>query len=515
MEEFVREGWHSWQEAMAAGWVGDWVEAMCDSDVVLRDCFTAKAKGLATPEAFHGKGEICQYYAKLIATQWRNGCVMTWHTNSITSTAEDTVACDYETRTKLPHGRIITRRHSDIIKVKRNKIVSITFNPLECIPSPRSAGHTFTVAEKLVRAVPPTWEKRHMVRPVYLQIHPQDLCFHAWHAWQRAMEGGWVHEWVRAFCTEDVVFQKGQNTHAVGIASVVDCYNHVLTEKWGLNAVIQWHPHRFIELSPTQVISDHVITVKTSLGVVSSHTCVFYFEICGSRLSVIKVGRKENGGENLGSRRGNVGILRLADTPMTPVAMDVESKPASDEKADSDDNAGSGGSSNGGGGSSSGGGGGGGVAPSERVCEHNSWDNVRIKRGWLVLRCRVCHAKWRQRPTVAQRCAAFSEGRCNLGKDCPCLHVHHTKHTKVQRDQVKLEVWKLTPFFLENKTSSCEREWGEKKLPELQHLPLSSLALIRCALHFDNTPLSFTHSYQRFFFDISFEHPYVFSEWKV
>eukprot|EP01062_Namystynia_karyoxenos_P037951 TRINITY_DN275_c5_g1_i1.p1 TRINITY_DN275_c5_g1~~TRINITY_DN275_c5_g1_i1.p1 ORF type:complete len:533 (+),score=168.15 TRINITY_DN275_c5_g1_i1:85-1599(+) len=69
-----------------------------------------------------------------------------------------------------------------------------------------------------------------------------------------------------------------------------------------------------------------------------------------------------------------------------------------------------------------------------RPCEHNSWDNVRIRRGWIVLRCRVCEGKWRQRPLRSRRCASFTAPRgCPNGSACELLHVHLTKRTQQQR----------------------------------------------------------------------------------
>eukprot|EP00756_Hemistasia_phaeocysticola_P002597 Hpha_TRINITY_DN11768_c0_g1::TRINITY_DN11768_c0_g1_i2::g.31670::m.31670 len=69
-----------------------------------------------------------------------------------------------------------------------------------------------------------------------------------------------------------------------------------------------------------------------------------------------------------------------------------------------------------------------------RPCEHNSWDNVRIRRGWVVLRCRICDAKWRQRPRCTERCYDFlSPEGCPRGENCKQLHVHHTKRTAEER----------------------------------------------------------------------------------
>eukprot|EP00662_Eupelagonemidae_sp_cell21_P049952 gene49952-28589_t len=35
-------------------------------------------------------------------------------------------------------------------------------------------------------------------------------------------------------------------------------------------------------------------------------------------------------------------------------------------------------------------------------CGHNNWDNHRAKRGWCVLRCRMCRAQWKRASAPAQ-----------------------------------------------------------------------------------------------------------------
>jgi len=93
-----------------------------------------------------------------------------------------------------------------------------------------------------------------------------------------------------------------------------------------------------------------------------------------------------------------------------------------------------------------------------RPCAHNSWDNVRLKRGWVILRCRECGSQWRQRPFNASggRCRTFTgPGGCGLGTKCPLLHVHAVKRTVEERAKKKdspeivpskeVEVARVTP----------------------------------------------------------------------
>eukprot|EP01062_Namystynia_karyoxenos_P021074 TRINITY_DN1798_c0_g3_i2.p1 TRINITY_DN1798_c0_g3~~TRINITY_DN1798_c0_g3_i2.p1 ORF type:complete len:393 (+),score=48.84 TRINITY_DN1798_c0_g3_i2:106-1284(+) len=64
---------------------------------------------------------------------------------------------------------------------------------------------------------------------------------------------------------------------------------------------------------------------------------------------------------------------------------------------------------------------------SPRPCEHNEWDNVRMKHYVSCLRCRVCQGVWHVHYTKRQRCGAFDKGRCQHGSRCPQLHIYRRK----------------------------------------------------------------------------------------
>eukprot|EP01061_Rhynchopus_euleeides_P015235 TRINITY_DN26079_c4_g1_i2.p1 TRINITY_DN26079_c4_g1~~TRINITY_DN26079_c4_g1_i2.p1 ORF type:complete len:596 (+),score=176.69 TRINITY_DN26079_c4_g1_i2:296-2083(+) len=487
LEQFIREGWLSWQKAMAGGWVEDWMDTMCDDSVVLCDRFT-RAKPII------GKESICAYYNKLIHKTWGKGCVMTWQTNLIRTTGPDTILCDYDINYQHPSGHTLTRRHGDVFTVRDSKIVSIVFNPL---PPRKKGSHKresglTIVVEKEVHSAPPVWERLHRSCPYsLLPNHPQELMTHALQAWQRAMDGGWVHEWASVFCTDDVQFQD-LYLKTQGIVQQVEVpeglaryYNKLLRLKWGNNAVVQWRPRHFFEVTPTQVVADHMITCKNALGVVTSTQCFFSFDIQGSRLSEIRIYQKDatldevirhvwvnrpiprnprSPSERALLRGASSGCLpRLLASSFDSEAMSTAaaSSESGDDRVPHVDAVSQAGSTQSGGS--------GGVAhalvepseaaPSEapsdkdrivqlaRPCVHNSWDNVRIKRGWLVLRCRLCHGQWRQRPTEIKRCAAFAEGQCDLDMACSELHVHHIKHTKAQREQVKVGAEQIREFL--------------------------------------------------------------------
>ena len=61
-------------------------------------------------------------------------------------------------------------------------------------------------------------------------------------------------------------------------------------------------------------------------------------------------------------------------------------------------------------------------------CEHNSWDNIRAKRGCMTLRCRVCQHKWKAEAAALRRCRTFAMGSCR-SRDCQKTHIHRFKQS--------------------------------------------------------------------------------------
>eukprot|EP01059_Diplonema_ambulator_P015227 TRINITY_DN26329_c0_g1_i1.p1 TRINITY_DN26329_c0_g1~~TRINITY_DN26329_c0_g1_i1.p1 ORF type:complete len:214 (+),score=37.13 TRINITY_DN26329_c0_g1_i1:58-699(+) len=68
-----------------------------------------------------------------------------------------------------------------------------------------------------------------------------------------------------------------------------------------------------------------------------------------------------------------------------------------------------------------------------RCCQHNEWDNVRVAKGCMTLRCRVCQKQWRTDVDLVWntlKCAEFSDGAdggCQKGVGCQKLHIYHRK----------------------------------------------------------------------------------------
>eukprot|EP01064_Diplonema_japonicum_P036600 TRINITY_DN829_c0_g3_i1.p1 TRINITY_DN829_c0_g3~~TRINITY_DN829_c0_g3_i1.p1 ORF type:complete len:305 (+),score=41.36 TRINITY_DN829_c0_g3_i1:43-915(+) len=72
----------------------------------------------------------------------------------------------------------------------------------------------------------------------------------------------------------------------------------------------------------------------------------------------------------------------------------------------------------------------------ERPCHHNSWDSVRVKRNWCLLRCRYCQSQWRLAPGSFSRCTKYtSKDGCSLASNCPNIHLNVKKLTAMERRQ--------------------------------------------------------------------------------
>eukprot|EP01064_Diplonema_japonicum_P020694 TRINITY_DN30280_c0_g1_i1.p1 TRINITY_DN30280_c0_g1~~TRINITY_DN30280_c0_g1_i1.p1 ORF type:complete len:211 (+),score=31.78 TRINITY_DN30280_c0_g1_i1:72-704(+) len=66
-----------------------------------------------------------------------------------------------------------------------------------------------------------------------------------------------------------------------------------------------------------------------------------------------------------------------------------------------------------------------------RTCAHNAWDNVRVSKGLMTLRCRECQRQWRADVELVWgglKCLDFGgEEGCAEGDSCSKLHIHHRK----------------------------------------------------------------------------------------
>ncbi|KAJ9466004.1 hypothetical protein DIPPA_09782 [Diplonema papillatum] len=71
-----------------------------------------------------------------------------------------------------------------------------------------------------------------------------------------------------------------------------------------------------------------------------------------------------------------------------------------------------------------------------RCCSHNSWDNVRVTKGLMTLRCRVCQKQWRVRVDLVWnqlKCETFNSENSCTAESCPLLHLHYRKQSLEDR----------------------------------------------------------------------------------
>ncbi|KAJ9439505.1 hypothetical protein DIPPA_06586 [Diplonema papillatum] len=87
-----------------------------------------------------------------------------------------------------------------------------------------------------------------------------------------------------------------------------------------------------------------------------------------------------------------------------------------------------------------------------RCCVENEFDNVRVMRGHMVIRCRICEKKIRAplEKVKAWKCEPlFNTGVCPNGTNCPLLHLHFRKRSL--RERIELH----GPVVLQSVGPSC------------------------------------------------------------
>eukprot|EP00755_Sulcionema_specki_P000844 Sspe_Gene.3164::Locus_1039_Transcript_1_1_Confidence_1.000_Length_1850::g.3164::m.3164 len=68
------------------------------------------------------------------------------------------------------------------------------------------------------------------------------------------------------------------------------------------------------------------------------------------------------------------------------------------------------------------------AALANRPCNHNNWDNVRMVKGKIGLRCRDCGQHWKADVQAIQKCLLYFNGYCPKGIQCPLPHIHRYKN---------------------------------------------------------------------------------------
>eukprot|EP01064_Diplonema_japonicum_P022503 TRINITY_DN323_c0_g1_i1.p1 TRINITY_DN323_c0_g1~~TRINITY_DN323_c0_g1_i1.p1 ORF type:complete len:251 (+),score=51.84 TRINITY_DN323_c0_g1_i1:23-754(+) len=215
-----------------------------------------------------------------------------------------------------------------------------------------------------------------------------DAC---WTSWQNAMEEGTVAEWVCKYLSPDIVVCDYVSRSGLKVArghdGVCMYYNKVLERSWGGDCKLTWGLEGATAVGPDQVkVIFNLSLVPMPLGHVARQ--VWHF-----RLDAVN---------------------RVSEIVVAPVVVDLPVHCPSSRRGSASTTVSTSGSS----------------GASASPCHHNSWENVRIKRGWAVLRCRECSTQWRLRPSEIDRCPEFGKEigrRCSHGDACSRLHIHFTR----------------------------------------------------------------------------------------
>eukprot|EP01062_Namystynia_karyoxenos_P004404 TRINITY_DN11558_c0_g1_i2.p1 TRINITY_DN11558_c0_g1~~TRINITY_DN11558_c0_g1_i2.p1 ORF type:complete len:464 (+),score=149.75 TRINITY_DN11558_c0_g1_i2:49-1392(+) len=222
--------------------------------------------------------------------------------------------------------------------------------------------------------------------------------------WRRAMDSGWVAEWVDTVMTEDVVLldhtPEPRSIQVQGKQGLVQYYNKVLQLHFPGDSEISWNWSEVERVAPGEVRSLHRIQSWIG-GKFRAIDVMYRHSLRGNKIRFITMTPLGCEEDWVLGRMENLLHWRPPPPPEGP-APPLTLGP--------------------------------GGVHMERPCRHNDWDNVRIKRGWIILRCRECHAQWRQRPSPEGRCHAFNTAAgCPHGQSCALLHVNHYKQTLQER----------------------------------------------------------------------------------
>eukprot|EP00755_Sulcionema_specki_P021394 Sspe_Gene.74123::Locus_45575_Transcript_1_1_Confidence_1.000_Length_1274::g.74123::m.74123 len=307
---------------------------------------------------------------------------------------------------------------------------------------------------------------------------PVEVIKNAWEEWRQAMEEGWVSDWVEKHLTNDVtlidyiptVLGADEPIEATGKEEICLYYNKVLQYGWGDNSSIMWRTESMRRSGMNTVRAEFRVEVTPAKRKVPDMQ-VWDFKLRGTLIEFIMSspmdesrGRVEalSLNESLGSMDSAVyqDMYSLegrplwapdtGDDPGTPAftiphlpgngyppfqscippyslstppffTTDPAPTPLPTPPSSSTPSPPS--------------------ITTVRPCSHNSWDNVRTKRGWAILRCRKCQGQWRIRPADIVRCPNFKGNEldcphCPEGDACDLLHIHFTR---VKREQVLKE----------------------------------------------------------------------------
>eukprot|EP01062_Namystynia_karyoxenos_P002694 TRINITY_DN10955_c0_g2_i1.p1 TRINITY_DN10955_c0_g2~~TRINITY_DN10955_c0_g2_i1.p1 ORF type:complete len:544 (+),score=161.56 TRINITY_DN10955_c0_g2_i1:85-1632(+) len=431
--------WSLWQDAMEEGWVADFAERYFTDDVALED--SCRPRGSVR---FEGRARIAAYYDRVLEKLWGCSSQLTWSPHSVTRSGQHEALAIFAIAhsqgdaapqevfqewhiTFSPQGRIRLMQVSPAAAPQQQQQRQVPCAP----PWPRE--HHLAAALQRRKQQPQQQQQgegtpdaagrrsppsRLTAKRLPPSTPPVQAARHIWQTWLTAMAEGCVTEWVAEFCSPDMVFtdyipDPSAPRRSTGHDAICHYYNKVVQRRWGAGR-ITWVAESFVPGSAPRSTAATFEIIQDIPGaegaperrVRSRQMWYFAFD---------PVGRIEGCSACLIAQHGQL------PAPLSPVSSDASpptrsssprgtALPAPPATGSSEEDR-------------------------PPPCGHNHWDNVRVKRGWVVLRCRECSAQWRRRPQSVDRCPFFGRANhlgqeCTLGAACPKIHISFSRKAR-------------------------------------------------------------------------------------
>eukprot|EP01062_Namystynia_karyoxenos_P045127 TRINITY_DN3345_c0_g1_i1.p1 TRINITY_DN3345_c0_g1~~TRINITY_DN3345_c0_g1_i1.p1 ORF type:complete len:1083 (+),score=296.49 TRINITY_DN3345_c0_g1_i1:113-3250(+) len=409
----VRTQFDRFFRAVDEGTVDQWIEDMFVDDCVVRT-FRPSDGTVATGR---GKEEVWRNHNAFASQHWvATGAVLAWRPEWFEATGRNTVrALIHLTVTRSSGDPVPPRMLVYDIELRGERICSC---------------NTWV---HYIAAAPPT-DVTARVRTIF------DRYF-------RAMADGTMAQWAAAAMTDDVLdvvhTERGDYETHFGREEFCLKYNSNI-KRLGPGVELTWKPIAFVQTSPNSVRAVVVLVVTPSAGAVYSMRLVYDLvlragRVCRRELWQAPFLEGEGGTGILVSPRAGpaaalaaavavASLLVASERPPSPYHTPRTHSPHSENSMTASVAAGIADDSPGGGETV-------GHVSFERPCRDNNWDSMRIKRGWVILRCRECGAQWRiaAEEWRVKRCPEFMAHPGSCAGSCGMLHVHRRRLNLAQR----------------------------------------------------------------------------------
>eukprot|EP01065_Artemidia_motanka_P039842 TRINITY_DN4913_c0_g1_i1.p1 TRINITY_DN4913_c0_g1~~TRINITY_DN4913_c0_g1_i1.p1 ORF type:complete len:1047 (+),score=226.21 TRINITY_DN4913_c0_g1_i1:46-3186(+) len=414
----VRTALDRFYQAVNEGTVKEWIDDCMTDDVQTR----SQRMRDAQLQTSTGKAEYLKLYKGWRAKYWSggDGALLSWRPEYVEATGFDTV----RTVTQLTvciHGEMPEPPRLLVydIKLRGERICNLNAWTHHIAPTPPidAVGLGRTIFDRYFRA----------------------------------MHDGTMVQWAEQAMTDDVidvVHNNGCTEMRSGREEFCRNYNSVV-ERLGPGAQLTWRPQTFVQTSPNTVRAIVILVMTPACGTETTGRCVYELflrsgRICRRELWMTRHTNGECGGgggtgilstPNPGAAAA-VGasvaalILTCAQAPRSRPAPSHSPIPSQSPRSHSPGVASTTPSSRGAASDEPAAG----HVAFERPCQHNDWDSMRIKRGWVILRCRACASQWRVGADIwrEKRCHAFMSETC--AGECGLLHVHRRRLNLEQRN---------------------------------------------------------------------------------